>query len=288
MGGYRARWSPSGRALHAWGLMAHGPEWWRSPGTYGEVAGPGRRIHPRRIGVQRSRRTTFMARSPAWMITKETPEAALAFRRTCRSTVAHWRLHHPSPSPSHDIGHLRRHCSGHRDTARSISERLGHTNIQNTIGRLPRWSGWRRPARAQPPCSTCANNARWGSSRGLLPGITGPWSRPCSDDRKVSGSPRSWAPCCLRRAEEGVAEGSVGSGQNEASCAARPFFYDTWRNEGGVSEGGQWLVPFRRRWAGSSMSCRRQETAHLAGRSYDGWRAAMATARCPRTSIQSS
>ena len=52
------------------------------------------RIHPRRIGVQRSRRTTFMARSPAWMITKKTPEAALAFRRMCRSTMAHWRLHH--------------------------------------------------------------------------------------------------------------------------------------------------------------------------------------------------
>src|SRR5215207_2982441 len=45
------------------------------------------RIHPRRIGVQQSRRTTLVARSPAWMITKETPAAALAFRRMRRRGV---------------------------------------------------------------------------------------------------------------------------------------------------------------------------------------------------------
>jgi hypothetical protein len=31
----RLRWSPRGQALDACGLMAHGPDWWRSPGTYG-------------------------------------------------------------------------------------------------------------------------------------------------------------------------------------------------------------------------------------------------------------
>jgi hypothetical protein len=112
------------------------------------------RIDPRQIGVQRSRRTTFMARSPAWMITKETPAAALAFRCMRRSTVAHWRLHHPSPSPSHDIGHS--HAATALDTwirPGASASGWGTTTSKNTIGSDGRTSNSSPPVQRRPSLS---------------------------------------------------------------------------------------------------------------------------------------
>jgi hypothetical protein len=110
-------------------------------------------------------------------------------------------------------------------------------NSRPAVSETDRWC----PLLTEGPCPRCAPR---------ISSVPGP---DCVlMEQKASGGPGSWAPCCLRCAEEGVAQGSVGSGRNEASCAARRFFYDTWRNESGISEGGQWLIPFRRRWARSS------------------------------------
>lgn len=67
--------------------------------------------------------------------------------------------------------------------------------------------------------------------------------------------------CCRKEA--------VGSGQNEVTCTACPFFYDTWRNEGGGLRRGALVGSIAAALGRIFMSYRREETAYLTGWLYD-------------------
>jgi hypothetical protein len=87
----RSRWSPSGQALPARGLMAHGPGWRGRPATTAGSAGAGRSGSTRDGWALND-----YGGPPSWLegqhalITEQTAEAALAFSCLRRSTMAPW------------------------------------------------------------------------------------------------------------------------------------------------------------------------------------------------------
>jgi hypothetical protein len=122
----------------------------------------------------------------------------------------------------------------------------------------------------------------------LLAGVTSPRSRFCSAGPDGDRRSRLVGSVLLRCAQAGVAAGKLsGLDKNEASCAARPFFYDARGMRVGSEKGGN-AGSNRAASGGIVMGYGREETVYPAGLVCGGWRSATATARSSRTSARFS